>query len=354
MAAEYPKKYWWLVLIVVPIIVAIIPILKDSGKDQEKEAGDTINMHIVGNQFTGDVVFNNRNVIINQAQQTFPQSLPDGFVEKLTQAMDLIQSRDFYTAIPLLRSVAETAPVPALFNNLGAAYLATGDLEKAAEYLNRARNDTQEDEATTSNLKQLQLIHDVVEDAVDPRVVTTKASPLSAIVVEPRTLERFPAIEEVYVLKSDARRDFHGMSPIAKTNQFGTPMIVPAGTYDIAIKPEGGRSGSATLLVINLNVSARQTVTLHTNGLAAAITVSKMEGVPVGGIYVVHAGYRRDRFAVITHKGYVEAAKGFDTVMLLTAGGNYDVLLDVGPDTVLFPIAENISPGAGEIFVIGQ
>jgi hypothetical protein len=34
---DYPRKYWWVVLVVVPIAAVLIPLLFDTFKDQGKK-----------------------------------------------------------------------------------------------------------------------------------------------------------------------------------------------------------------------------------------------------------------------------------------------------------------------------
>ncbi len=199
--------------------------------------------------------------------------------------------------------------------------------------------------------KELGEIKTVVQEAAKPRIVTMAASPLSAIVVKPLTLEGFPRIEEIYVLKPRARRDWPALSPVTRSKVFDKKMIVAAGTYDIAYKAAGTGSRYATVLVAGLEVPRKKTVTVHMDNIAAAITVPKMEGIDHKGIYVVGAGARRDSFGVITHGGYYESAKDFGTVMMVTAGRPYDVLLDLGDDS-LVPIAEKVTPKGGELLVV--
>jgi hypothetical protein len=156
MALEYPRKYWWLVLIIVPILVAIIQLVPDFDKDEGKSDDGVIHVQVSGPQFNGDVAFNTVNVVMEQAERTL-QEIPKGVVERLQQAMDLLQSRNFEKAIPLLQSAAQTTAVPALFNNLDAAYLATGNLQRATEYVEKARTGSDE-EAAAFNLKQIKAI----------------------------------------------------------------------------------------------------------------------------------------------------------------------------------------------------
>ncbi len=127
-----PKKWWWLVAVAVPIAVAVIAIVPNMLGTGAGGGGDTF--RVIGTQFTDEVTFNAFNVIVDQANQAGIE-LSDGELETLRQALNLAQARQFDAAIPLLESLEELAPVPAILSNLGAAYLATGDREAARSYL---------------------------------------------------------------------------------------------------------------------------------------------------------------------------------------------------------------------------
>ncbi len=128
---DVPKKHWWIAGIAVPIIAASITITPNLLREKGT-------IYVAGNQFTGNVAFNNITIVNEQARQMLGKELPDNVLETLREALNLVQSREFDKAIPLLQSTATAAPVPSVFNNLGAAYLATGNKEKAKEYLEKA------------------------------------------------------------------------------------------------------------------------------------------------------------------------------------------------------------------------
>jgi tetratricopeptide (TPR) repeat protein len=141
---DVPKKYWWIAGIVVPIIIASITITPNLLREKGI-------IYVAGNQFTGKVAFNNITIVAEQARQILGKELPVDVLETLREALNLVQSRQFDKAIPLFQSTATAAPVPSVFNNLGAIYLATGNKEKAKEYFKKAP-----DEKTARfNLKRL-------------------------------------------------------------------------------------------------------------------------------------------------------------------------------------------------------
>ncbi len=147
-----PKKWWWLVGVAVPIVAAAIAIVPDLIRNGDTGGGDTFT--VIGTQSNTKVTFNNVSVIVEQAKQT-GEELPQSVVETLRQALKLAQSRKFDQAIPLLESVEDEALVPALLNNLGAVYLATGNQEKAKQYFEQALAYNPEEETPLINLKQI-------------------------------------------------------------------------------------------------------------------------------------------------------------------------------------------------------
>ncbi len=147
-----PKKWWWLVGVAVPIVAAAIAIVPDLIRNGDTGGGDTFT--VIGTQSNTKVTFNNVSVIVEQANQT-GEELSQSVVETLRQALKLAQSRKFDQAIPLLESVEDSALVPALLNNLGAVYLATGNQEKAKQYFEQALAYNPEEETPLINLKQI-------------------------------------------------------------------------------------------------------------------------------------------------------------------------------------------------------
>ena len=170
---KVPKKYWWVIGIAVPIIVAVIGIMpqlipKDGG-------GGTFYVEVVGTQFNGKVAFNNVTIVAEQTRGQLGTELPKEVVETLRKALELAQAKNFNEAIPAFESVAKVAPVPAVFNNLGAAYLATGNKEKAIAAFENAPDQ----ETARFNLRQTDHV------ATTTKPVTDEAQEKIGAEVEP-------------------------------------------------------------------------------------------------------------------------------------------------------------------------
>ena len=151
---EVPKKYWWSVAIVVPIVIAVVGVvpvfISDSGAK-----GESFYVDVVGTQFNGEVAFHNVTIVAEQARQELGKELSDDMVEALRRAVELARAQNFTDAIPAFESVAKVAPVSAVLNNLGAAYLATGNKEKATRYFEEAVALTANEKAARFNLEQV-------------------------------------------------------------------------------------------------------------------------------------------------------------------------------------------------------
>ena len=151
---DAPKKWWWVIGVAVPVAVAAIAIVPHLLSKGAGGGGDTF--YVAGTQFNGNVAFHNVTLVADQARQMTGKELPDSIVESLRQAMSLAQAKKFDQTIPLLESAAKAAPVPALFNNLGAAYLATGNVEKARGFFEQALAGSPNEKTAHFNLSQIE------------------------------------------------------------------------------------------------------------------------------------------------------------------------------------------------------
>jgi tetratricopeptide (TPR) repeat protein len=173
------KKWWWLAAVAVPVAVAIIAILPDMIPPDNESGGDTF--RVIGSQFNDEVTFNTFNVVMDQAGQAGIE-LSERELTTLRQAFDLLQDRRFDAAIPLLESLEQAVPVPAVLNNLGAAYLATGSTNQAKGAFERALSEAPDQESARSNLTKIDVEANPEPEPVK-EVVKTKVK-VSAVLAE--------------------------------------------------------------------------------------------------------------------------------------------------------------------------
>ena len=158
---DIPKKWWWVVGIAVPVVVALIAVIPQimstlGGKD---DAADIVYNQVAGNQYQGGVAFSTVNFIARQIEYTSGQPLSADVRTLLTDAMIAIDDGDFDKAIPLFEAAANTVSSPGLLNNLGAAYIAVGETERARDTLVHAQgavnNSPQQAAAILHNIRQI-------------------------------------------------------------------------------------------------------------------------------------------------------------------------------------------------------
>ena len=115
--AGYPKKYWWLVLIVVPLAVAVIQLFPHLMKNREAAT------YISSTEFSGDMHFTNVSVIQNEYKTAREEPLTDPNLKgKLEEATNLVKAGDYDAALPLFEELAKALPLPSVYSNLGVLY----------------------------------------------------------------------------------------------------------------------------------------------------------------------------------------------------------------------------------------
>ncbi len=129
-APSYPKRYWWLVLVVVPIVGALIqyqPWKRASGQSAASTS-------VSGNQFLGSAFIGNVSLVVNEAQKA-GAALDPALVENLKEAVESSKSRNHDAAIAKIEAVragsSTVRDLPSLVNNLGVEYISAGRLDQA-------------------------------------------------------------------------------------------------------------------------------------------------------------------------------------------------------------------------------
>ena len=119
---DYAKKYWWAGAIAVPIVVALIALIPSV----MNKAGSGAT-YIANTQLGGDMYF-----VTNI-------SLADPELENhLEQAVRLVEQGDFAQSLPLFEELAGKTQSGALYNNLGVAHAAIGNLQAARQAYEKA------------------------------------------------------------------------------------------------------------------------------------------------------------------------------------------------------------------------
>jgi tetratricopeptide (TPR) repeat protein len=152
--SSYPKKYWWLILIVVPLIIALIQYQPwKTGGGLTGAAGG-----VQGNQFLGPAIVGNVSVVVNEASKA-GAVLEPALIDRLKEAAGLSKAGQHEAAVAKIEEVrgssSQLAALPSLLNNLGLEYLAAGKADRARQAFEGALEKDATNKAALAGLAQL-------------------------------------------------------------------------------------------------------------------------------------------------------------------------------------------------------
>ncbi|MEM1155590.1 MAG: tetratricopeptide repeat protein, partial [Pseudomonadota bacterium] len=159
MTEAYPKKYWWLVLVAVPIILALLallPTLLPNGGDSNGTSSRGHQISIAGSTVGGDVQIVGSQVIYQQLANSSEDK--DELTEteaSVERAYNLLSAGFYAEALPLFDKLAERLQTADAYNNAGALYLATNQSEQAEAAFREGLAIEPDSDALRLNLAQL-------------------------------------------------------------------------------------------------------------------------------------------------------------------------------------------------------
>ncbi len=159
--ADYQKKYWWVILVAVPIVVALIGIIPPILSSLNKSTPSPLPPGII---ITTNNIGNNM-YFITQVGNTGSAADTQDAQQAVQRATGLVQNKNYADAIALLEQTAAQHPLPAVYNNLGVLYTNVEDLLKAQEAYQHALNLDPNDQAANYNLGLLKQAQGNTSDA---------------------------------------------------------------------------------------------------------------------------------------------------------------------------------------------
>jgi hypothetical protein len=121
---NYPKKYWWVILIAVPLAIALLQY-----QPWKHAGGAAGGFSVSGNQFLGPAIVGNISMVINEAAKA-GATLDPALIEQLKAAAAQSKAGDHNAAVVTIEQVRATSPtlakLPSLSNSLGIELLSAG------------------------------------------------------------------------------------------------------------------------------------------------------------------------------------------------------------------------------------
>lgn len=338
--AKVPRKYWWVVAVAVPVIVALIAIvptlLKSSGGGTSTViTGD--NNAVNFDYSTHNTFVTNVNVIAREYELQTGRPLSDDLRQQIESAVNAATQGNHTESIRLLEQVAQTAPVPAIYNNLGIEYAKTQNASASRRAFELSRAKIAEVEAAAAKNRPLS------PTALKPPTVSgpgvrTESSAVPAMIID--------AVSAPYEAPGEIHVVAHG-TPLSGSYQVkyrpepGATVVMEPGAYDVLMKISSFGAG----FVLTSNVVVKEGTLTHIN-----------PNPLVGGIAIEPVS--KKGFPLIKSLQFIDRASG-DKRLLAQQSDKLGVTLPIAPGTYdvigttaynqLVEVADSLAVKAGQI-----
>ena len=336
-----PRKYWWVVAVAVPVAIALISIVpglfKPSGSGGGTSTTITGDNNTVNFDYsTHNTFVTNVNVIAREYELQTGRPLGDDLRRQIESAVNAAMQNNHTESIRLLEQVAQAAPVPAIYHNLGVEYAKTQNVSASRQAFELSKAKIAEVAAAAANNRPLSATA-LKPPTVSGPGVRTESSAVPAMTIDALSAP-YEAPDEIHVIAHGTA--VSGSYQVKYQPQPGTTVVMEPGAYDVLMKV-----GSGAGFILASNVVVREGTLTHIN-----------PNPLVGGIGVEPVS--KKGFPPIKNLQFIDRSSGDKRLLaqqtdklgvtLPIAPGTYDVI-----GTTIYEqqaeIADNLAVKAGQI-----
>jgi len=339
---KVPRKYWWVVAVAVPVAVALISVVpglfKSSGSGGGTSTAITGDNNTVNFDYsTHNTFVTNVNIIAREYELQTGQPLGDDVRRQIESAVNAAMQNNHTESIRLLEQVAQTAPVPAIYHNLGVEYAKTQNVNASREAFELSKAKIAEVAAAAANNRPLSAAA-LSPPTVSGPGVRTESSAVPAMTIDALSAP-YEAPDEIHVVAHGTA--LSGSYQVKYQPQPGTTVVMEPGAYDVLMKVSSYGAG----FVLASNVVVREGTLTHIN-----------PNPLVGGIGVEPVS--KKGFPLVKEIQFIDRSSG-DKRLLAQQTDKLGVTLPIAPGTYdvigttiyeqQVEIASNLAVKAGQI-----
>jgi hypothetical protein len=339
---KVPRKYWWVVAIALPVVLALIAIVPALLKPSGGGGGPSPVIKGDHNQVnfdysTHNTFVTNVNVIAREYELQTGRPLSDELRQQIESAVKAATQGNHTESVRLLEQVAQAAPVPAIYNNLGVEYAKTQNANASRQAFELSKAKIAEVAAAAANSRPLPA-GALKAPPVSGPGVRTESSAVPAMTID--------AVSAPYEAPGEIHVVAHG-TPLSGSYQVkyrpepGTTVVMEPGAYDVLLKISS--YGAGFLLASNVVVKEGTLTHINPNPLIGGIAIEPIS---------------KKGFPVIKSLQFIDRASGDKRLLaqqtdklgvtLPIAPGAYDVIGTTAYDQHV-EIASNVAVKAGQI-----
>jgi len=285
--SKVPRQYWWVVAVAVPVLVALIAIVpglvRSSGESASAHT-NTTNTTITGDHntvsfdySTHNTFVTNVNVIAQEYELQTGRPLSGDLRAQIEEAVKAAMASNHSESIRLLEKVAEAAPVPAVYNNLGVEYAKTQNTAASQRAFELSKAKIAEVAAAAAKNRPLPA------DALKPPPsagagVRAEPSAVPSMLIEPLGPPYVPP-GEIHVVAAGTASG--GSYQVKYKPEPGTTVVMEPGAYDVLFKASS--YGAGYVLASNVPVREGTLTRINPNALVGGVAIEAVtkKGFPL-------------------------------------------------------------------------